>query len=189
MWGRVHKHIAFKSHIPVLKFMPVLHSVFICFYNTHTDLEDRQRCVLLPPPPPSASDLISDSSPLCSLSQAHLPPCYSLNVPNALLPQGLCTCSPPPMEHSSPRGTFFPQDSCNSHPLASFRSLLTYLLLREISPNTILLNIASVQPHSTLYFISPHNTYHPLKYILLVYLLIVSLLPLNINSMRAELFV
>ena len=144
---------------------------------------------LLPPPPPSASDLISDSSPLCSLSQAHLPPCYSLNVPNALLPQGLCTCSPPPMEHSSPRGTFFPQDSCNSHPLASFRSLLTYLLLREISPNTILLNIASVQPHSTLYFISPHNTYHPLKYILLVYLLIVSLLPLNINSMRAELFV
>lgn len=41
MWGRVHKHVAFKSHIPVLKCMPVLHSVFICFYNTHTDLEVR----------------------------------------------------------------------------------------------------------------------------------------------------
>lgn len=152
MWGRVHKHIAFKSHIPVLKCMHVLHSVFVCFYNTHTDLEDRQRCVL-PPPPPPASDLISYSSPLCSLSQAHLPPCYSLNVPNALLPQGLCTCSPP-MEHSSPRGTFFPQDSCNSHSLASFRSLLTYLFLREISPNTILLNILSgpTSFYSPLYF-------------------------------------
>ena len=89
----------------------------------------------------------------------------------------------PPEEHSSPRIPAIPIPLPPSG-LCSHTSFS-----RKSPPIPSYSTFQVVQPHSTLHFISLHNTYHPLKYILLVYLLIVSLLPLNINSMRAELFV
>lgn len=159
--------------------MHVLHSIRMFFSRAHTNLEDGWRCVLLPPQHTHPSDLISPYSPLCSSPQpAKWPHCYSLNMPNTPLPQGLCTCYSFSIEHSFPR---IPAIST----LLPVSDLLKCHLFRELSPNAILFIITSCssafRPPLSLY-----NTYHPLTYILLIYLHIVLYAYLHIEHTLRE---
>lgn len=172
MWRRVGKHTAFWSHIPILKCMHVFHSILLCFHNTHTNLEDRG-WVLLPPPPPPPSDLVS-SLPF-ALHPSHT--CLLLlflNVPNTLMPQGLCTCSLPSVEHFPPPHT--PRISANLIPcfLQVFAQIPpTQRNLPKYHPTEYCKRL-----HLTLSSTLPlQNTYHSLTYILLIYLHIIYLLP------------
>ena len=191
MWGRIHKHIAFKSHSLVLKCMHVLHSVLFCFYNTHTHRSWRQveMCSRPSSTPTHSWPHLLFLSPLLSLP----------GTPASLL---FFECAKCPLASGplhllfSFYGTFLPQRNILPPRIPTIpvplppSGLCSHTSFSGKSPPIPSYStLQVVQPHSTLHFISLHNTYHPLKYILLVYLLIVSLLPLNINSMRAELFV
>lgn len=155
--GRVHTHIAFKCHLWTLKGMQIL---LLCFI-THTNLEDGWRLVLLPLPRTHLSDLISYYFSLCSSLHSWPHCCYSLNMPNTPLPQGLCS------GHSSSTERTFPRIPVVPTPLPP-SGLCSNASFSEKSPQIPSYSTlqAVVLSHSTLYFIS----LHPLTYILLIYL-------------------
>ena len=99
---------------------------------------------------------------------------YSLNVPNTLMPQGLCSCSLPSVEHFPPPHT--PRISANLIPcfLQVFAQIPpTQRNLPKYHPTEYCKRL-----HLTLSSTLPlQNTYHSLTYILLIYLHIVYLLP------------
>lgn len=142
--------------------------MFVSIIHTHTQILKIDADVFSSHPPPThLSDLTSLCSPLCSPPR---PPCYSLNMPNTLLPPGLSTCSSSSVEHSSPR---IPIALTLSPPLG----LIKCHLLRQISPNTVLFNTVNCSISSHPPLISLPNTYHPPTCILLTYLHIVYLPP------------
>lgn len=140
MQGKPHQHVAFKSPLPALKCMHILHSILMFVSITHTQILKIGGDVFFSPQPNTLLT-ISYYSPL-------RPPWYSLYAPNTLLPWDLCTCSSPSVEHSSPRIPATPT------PLPPSVVLLKRHLLREITPNTIAVNLAScsVSFHPPLYY-------------------------------------
>lgn len=150
MQGRHPKHIAVKSPLPILKCMPVLHSLLRLVFMAHRNLEDGWRHV------------VSSHTPLWP----HLLPFSPLlSTPVALasflvLEYAKHTVASGPLHLLFPlSGIVFAQNFCNFHSLTSFGSLLKCHLchcLRELSPNTILCNVAScyLSLHLPLYLCS-----------------------------------